>query len=206
MFCPRCGKTVEEGIRYCPSCGQDVGAAVANVPGSSVAPPGGVSASAQAPMQYGGFWVRFVAYLVDGLILGIPYGIIVAVMIAMFGGIAAIQRPSSPPADPAAMMAMMAPIFSALILAGLFSLIVGWLYFALMESSARQATLGKSLMSLRVTNGEGRRLSFGHATGRYFAKIISGMIPLAIGYIMAGFTAKKQALHDFIAGTLVLKS
>lgn len=75
-----------------------------------------------------------------------------------------------------------------------------------MESSARQATLGKMAMSLRVTNSEGRRLSFGHATGRFFAKIVSGMIPLALGYIMAGFTAKKQALHDMIAGTLVLKS
>jgi uncharacterized RDD family membrane protein YckC len=74
-----------------------------------------------------------------------------------------------------------------------------------MESSARQATLGKSVMSLRVTNGEGQRLSFGHSSGRFFAKIISGMIPFAIGYIMAGFTAKKQALHDLIAGTLVLK-
>jgi len=73
-----------------------------------------------------------------------------------------------------------------------------------MESSERQATFGKSLMSLRVANTEGQRLSFGHATGRFFAKIISGMIPLGIGYIMAAFTEKRQALHDMIAGTLVL--
>lgn len=206
MFCPRCGKSVEEGIQYCPSCGQEVGAAITSAPGSSVIAPGATSVAAQAPRQYGGFWVRFVAYLVDGLIIGIPYGIVVAILIAMFGGIAAIQRPTVPPADPAAVMAMMAPLLSAVILAGFFSIVLGWLYFAGMESSERQATFGKSLMSLRVTNGEGRRLSFGHATGRYFAKIISGMIPFAIGYIMAGFTAKKQALHDFIAGTLVLKS
>jgi uncharacterized RDD family membrane protein YckC len=74
-----------------------------------------------------------------------------------------------------------------------------------MESSERQATFGKSVMSLRVTNYEGQRISFGHATGRFFAKIVSGMVPLAIGYIMAAFTEKKQALHDLIAGTLVLK-
>ena len=80
-----------------------------------------------------------------------------------------------------------------------------WLYFAVMESSARQATFGKAAMSLRVTNLEGQRLTFGHATGRFFAKIVSGLIPLAIGYIMAGFTEKKQALHDMIAGTLVLR-
>jgi uncharacterized RDD family membrane protein YckC len=84
-------------------------------------------------------------------------------------------------------------------------LILNWLYFAGMESSERQATFGKSVMSLRVTNYEGQRISFGHATGRFFAKIVSGMVPLAIGYIMAAFTEKKQALHDLIAGTLVLK-
>ena len=84
-------------------------------------------------------------------------------------------------------------------------MILQWLYFAGMESSARQATVGKSVMALRVTNGEGQRISFGHATGRFFAKIVSGMVPLGIGYIMAGFTEKKQALHDLIAGTLVLK-
>jgi uncharacterized RDD family membrane protein YckC len=82
---------------------------------------------------------------------------------------------------------------------------LGWLYFAGMESSARQATIGKSAMSLRVTNYEGQRISFGHATGRFFAKIVSGLIPFAIGYIMAAFTEKKQALHDLIAGTLVLR-
>ena len=84
-------------------------------------------------------------------------------------------------------------------------MLLQWLYFAGLESSERQATVGKSVMSLRVTNLEGQRLSFGHATGRFFAKIVSGMIPFAIGYIMAAFTAKKQALHDLIAGTLVLK-
>ena len=75
-----------------------------------------------------------------------------------------------------------------------------------MESSARQATYGKSAMSPRVTNLDGQRISFGHATGRFFAKIVSGMIPFAIGFLMAAFTERKQALHDLIAGTLVLKN
>ena len=74
-----------------------------------------------------------------------------------------------------------------------------------MESSERQATFGKAAVSVYVTDDKGQRLSFGHASGRFFSKIISGMIPFGIGYIMAGFTAKKQALHDMIAGTLVMK-
>ncbi len=78
-----------------------------------------------------------------------------------------------------------------------------WLYFALMESSVKQGTLGKMALGIIVTDANGNRISFGRATGRYFGKIISGAI-LCIGYIMAGFTEKKQALHDMIAGCLVV--
>ena len=88
--------------------------------------------------------------------------------------------------------------------AGVIGTFVGWLYFAGMESSARQATLGKSAMGLVVTDINGNRISFLRATGRYFAKILSALI-LLIGYIMAAFTARKQALHDLLASTLVLK-
>jgi uncharacterized RDD family membrane protein YckC len=83
--------------------------------------------------------------------------------------------------------------------------VVGWSYEAGMESSVKQATLGKMAMGLKVTDEQGNRISFARATGRHFAKIISGMI-LLIGYIMAGFTARKQALHDMIAGTLVIRT
>jgi uncharacterized RDD family membrane protein YckC len=81
---------------------------------------------------------------------------------------------------------------------------VSWLYYALLESSTRQATLGKMALSIAVTNLEGNRIGFGTATGRYFAKIISGLI-LGIGFLMAAFTQRKQALHDMIVGTLVVK-
>jgi len=88
--------------------------------------------------------------------------------------------------------------------AGFVGFLVGWFYFAGMESSARQATLGKSAMGLVVTGIDGNRISFLRAIGRYFAKWISAVI-LLIGYIMAAFTARKQALHDILASTLVLK-
>lgn len=82
---------------------------------------------------------------------------------------------------------------------------IGWLYFALMESSERGATLGKMALGLRVVTSDGQRLSFLNATGRYFAKIISAII-LFIGFIMIGFTDRKRGLHDMIAGTLVIKA
>jgi uncharacterized RDD family membrane protein YckC len=84
-------------------------------------------------------------------------------------------------------------------------LAVSWLYYALSESSSWQATLGKKVLNLKVTDMTGQPISFGRASGRYFSKIITGMIPLFIGYIMAGFTEKKQAIHDMIASCLVLR-
>ena len=89
--------------------------------------------------------------------------------------------------------------------ANLVSLVIGWLYFALLESSERGATVGKMAMGLRVVTDQGQRLSFLNATGRYFAKIISAII-LCIGFIMIAFTDRKRGLHDMIAGTLVIKT
>jgi uncharacterized RDD family membrane protein YckC len=77
-----------------------------------------------------------------------------------------------------------------------------WLYFALQESSERQATLGKMALKIYVTDLQGQRISFGKATGRHFGRILCALT-LCIGYMMAGFTAQKQGLHDMIAGTLV---
>jgi uncharacterized RDD family membrane protein YckC len=206
MFCSRCGIRVVEGNRFCQACGQEVGAAVAAVPVAASAFPSPVAASARvsAPLPYAGFWERVAAYFIDGLILGIPFWIVVIGLISMFGGFGLMLHRNSPP-DPRAVAALVAPMFMLFFLGMLVFMIVQWLYFALMESSERQATVGKSVLSLRVTNYDGQRISFGHATGRFFAKIVSGMVPLAIGYIMAAFTEKKQALHDLIAGTLVLK-
>jgi uncharacterized RDD family membrane protein YckC len=159
--------------------------------------------------SYGGFWLRFVAIIVDGIIIGIPLGIIAAVVFGVFGGMAMMRGaiPTNP--DPEATLAqatvVSAAIFGFVMLLIFGSIVVKWLYFAIMESSARQATLGKSIMGLRVTDLNGNRISFGRASGRYFAKIISDFT-FFIGYIMAGFTEKKQALHDMIAGTLVIRA
>jgi uncharacterized RDD family membrane protein YckC len=84
-------------------------------------------------------------------------------------------------------------------------LLVGWwLYFAIMESSAKGATLGKMLLHLRVTDMKGDRISFARATGRFFAKAL-GILTFYIGFLIAVFTAKKQALHDLISGCLVVR-
>jgi len=85
------------------------------------------------------------------------------------------------------------------------SVLLSWCYEAYFLSSSRQATPGKMALGLRVTDLNGQRISFDQATGRHFAKYLSRVI-LLIGYIMAAFTERKQALHDMIGGTLVVKS
>jgi uncharacterized RDD family membrane protein YckC len=81
---------------------------------------------------------------------------------------------------------------------------VAFLYFPLMEGSKSQATLGKGMCALAVTDTRGCRISYGHAFGRCFAKILSAALA-GIGFLIAAVTPKKRALHDFLAGTLVLR-
>ena len=83
-------------------------------------------------------------------------------------------------------------------------IVAAWLYYALFESSKLQATPGKLALKLKVTDMKGKRIGFGQATGRFFAKIISAII-LLFGFFMIGWTEKKQGLHDIIASTLVMK-
>ena len=152
--------------------------------------------------DYGGFLLRLAAYIIDGIVVSIPiYLIMFLTMGSSFLAMAGT--------DPENMEEAMTPEMVGTMMGGmgmmmLFSLIGVWLYFALMESSEKQATLGKMAVGIKVTDEFGDRISFGRATGRYFSKIISGMI-IYIGFIMVAFTEKRQGLHDIIAKTLVLK-
>jgi uncharacterized RDD family membrane protein YckC len=78
-----------------------------------------------------------------------------------------------------------------------------WVYEAIMLSSEKQATVGKMVLGIVVTDVNGGRITFGRATGRHFAKWLSALI-LGVGFLMAAFTERKQALHDMIADTLVV--
>ena len=210
MFCSKCGTQLEEGNRFCPACGHEVSASVIPAPSArEITPPAspGISPAAVPPQAYGSFWARFAAYFIDGMIVGVPSFIALIAALFFLGGFGILLHRAQAGAqpDPEAVRALVLTVFPLFGLGILLILVLHWLYFATMESSARQATIGKSLMSLRVTDTSGLRLSFGHATGRFFAKLVSGLIPFLIGYIMAAFTPRKQALHDLIAGTLVLR-
>lgn len=144
---------------------------------------------------YAGFWKRFIAYLIDYVLLTVVIYLLALIIGATAGG-------AAEDTDGAGITGM-ASVFSGFFM--MLFILLPWLYYSLMESSEKQATLGKMALGIKVVDYNGGRISFLRATGRYFAKILSGML-LLIGYIIAGFTAKKQALHDMIASTLVVNS
>ena len=163
---------------------------MASVPNSGpAAPPPPPVWDAQpvgtSQVAYGGFWIRLVAYIIDAILISLVFGVVTSIF-----GVRYMDMDDMSQIDPTV---------------NLLSLAVAWLYFALMESSERGATVGKMAMGLRVVTNDGKRLSFMNATGRYFAKILSAMI-FCIGFIMIAFTDRKRGLHDMIASTLVIKT
>ena len=148
---------------------------------------------AAAPAEYAGFWRRFFAVLIDGVITQV-----IVIIPALAVGIAiGIAGAASGQTDEA--LQTLGGIVGVVIGLG-----IGWLYEAGLIASSKQATIGKMALGLVVTDLAGGRLTFGRATGRYFAKIVSSLT-LMIGYLMQPFTERRQALHDLLAGTLVIK-
>jgi uncharacterized RDD family membrane protein YckC len=139
---------------------------------------------------YAGFWKRFAASFVDSFVLGFIQFLVFFFLFLAFHTKIDFSVKEIP--------------LHLNLLIQFIGLIVTWLYFAGMESSDRQATYGKSLLRIKVTDLEGNRISFMKATTRFIAKFIS-QITLSVGYLMAGFTRKKQALHDMIAQCLVIE-
>jgi uncharacterized RDD family membrane protein YckC len=183
LFCPNCGARVAEGAEICGTCGQRIG-------GWSAA----WSGAARAPVAYAGFWLRLIAYAIDSLLLGFVLGnLLLRPLIGRPGGI--------PTNDPWFLFTNSSPQVTALVLLFLMG---NWVYFSVSESSRWKATIGKKVLGLEVVDLAGNRVSFARASLRFFAKILSSMTFL-IGFFMAGFTEKKQALHDLIAGCLVIK-
>lgn len=175
MKCPNCGQEQPDDVQVCSNCGTKMWVDVVSTP----VPTEGEVKTVIQPTVTTVSHVEYAGFWLRFLAFFIDDAIL-----AFIGW-------------------LLASIFSPL--SALFSGIIGWLYFAIMESSEGQATLGKQVVGIKVTDINGNRISFGRATGRYFAKIIS-TLTLCIGYMMAGWTAKKQALHDMIADTLVVKA
>jgi len=197
LYCNQCGAPNSAEARFCSRCGATTNIASAG-PGPSA--PIAVAGSAVAPgpyapavrAAYGGFWIRVIAALVDATIVRMA-----AWPLSMIFGLGGLGMMGG--GFPHAGLGF--HLFGSGVLVTLV-LFGAWIYEALMLSSQYQATLGKMIFGMKVTDLAGNRISFGRATGRHFAKILSGLV-LCIGYIMVGITERKQGLHDILAGTLV---
>jgi len=162
-----------------------------------VQPPGSIPL--RPVVRYAGFWRRFVAYMIDQLLMGVVAFMVFLPGLALLGlGMGAGMMEETEGA-----IGLVIAAIAAYLTAILVVVVLQWLYYALMESSNKQATLGKLALGIIVTDMDGKRLTFGRATGRYFGKILSSLI-LNIGFLMAAFTEKKQALHDLIASCVVV--
>lgn len=184
MYCPNCGTAAAVGQKFCSKCGGSL--EVSSGPSRS-APFAATAPTAHEEFPYSGFWRRAFGWLVDCVVLylalvvlGAIVGVLVRAVTGKSAGLALRE------------VAVVGTLF------------LPWLYYAVMESSALQATVGKLAAGIKVTDLAGNRVTFGRATGRYFAHILSG-ISLGVGYAMVVFTSQRQALHDMVAGTLVVR-
>lgn len=219
MYCPHCGRAVPdgEGARFCRSCGGSLGlpAESTDAPASTSSEEryGATSTSAAGnadagdggwrgrgavlaanigpaafvparPVLYAGFWRRFGAAIVDGILLTIVT-VLVGFVIGFLFALAAPQT-------------NLGEAFG-----GIAGYVIGFLYYPVLESSSAQATWGKRALGIKVTDLDGRKISFWRALGRYLGKLLSTFL-LFFGYLMAAFTSRKQGLHDIMAGTLVV--
>jgi len=207
MFCSKCGGQIREGSTFCTNCGEPVETSApfqSPVP-SPIQPPASTPPVQEPPAQHGwqavrpsvayaGFWLRFVAWILDSIILGIAGA-------AIFFPLFSANMHSFSRDNPWDFYTTFSRPIAALKLLGMM---LSWIYYAALESSVWQATLGKKALGLKVTDLSGNRITFARASGRFFGKLVSSFI-LGVGFLMAGFTARKQALHDILAGCLVIK-
>jgi uncharacterized RDD family membrane protein YckC len=135
----------------------------------------------ETKLNYAGFWIRFGAYIIDAIILWIVQFILGTVLFNDYN------------------------YLEGNLILSMISILIAIGYFSGMESSTKQGTLGKILLGLKVGDVQGNQITFGNALGRYLAKFLSAII-LMIGFMMAGWDDKKQALHDKLAGTYVYES
>lgn len=202
LFCNKCGAPNAASAQFCSRCGvalNPAGSAVSNpIPAPTTVSAGYPTAvnypAAQNGVGYGGFWIRVVAAIIDHILVRVvlaPVGAVFGLGGLALGGFGHGGFPLT--------HLLGGGVMFMLILAG------SWLYEAFMESSSYRATLGKMIFGMKVTDLYGNRISFARATGRHFAKILSGLI-LCIGFIMVGLTERKQGLHDLLAGTLVRRT
>jgi len=215
VYCSKCGTALAEGAAYCSVCGAPV---LAATPGPDAAPdpsepthrlPEPSRPPMRASAAYAGFWLRFVAFVIDLILLFILFTFLVGFLAVSMGRSAALQQIQ--PGE--SLEALKAALGAGFMLAMLLIILAGSAsYFSSLEASAWQGTPGKKVLGLYVADLAGNRISFGRSSVRFFAgKFIAigvpglGILYFVLSCVFAGCTPRKQALHDIISGCLVMR-
>ncbi|HQH26646.1 MAG TPA: RDD family protein [Oligoflexia bacterium] len=201
MLCLKCGRMLAEGQKtlICKRCSETEESKSTSVPVEAAAvKPGSGLAAREGQEKYAGFWLRLCAFVVDGVILQTIY---TALAYAALAAGAYVPLNIFGISDSIASR-LLAVVVSLLVFL-LIALLVCIFYSIVLEASRLHATLGKLVLGLEVVRESGEHVSFWHAVGRNAAKLVS-VLPFSLGFVMAAFTARKQALHDKIARTLVV--
>jgi uncharacterized RDD family membrane protein YckC len=201
MFCPKCGKETDASGKFCQWCGADIGSLPA--PASPVV----TQEEEEGPDigVYAGLGRRFVAFVVDIIII-LLFDLVAMTVLGLTRGIqnSYFYFVQHVPVDQLTADGTMGALLGSVIAAyGIVLIVIPWLYYAGFESSRSQATPGKLLMHIVVTDMTGNKPTFARVTLRHFAKFVSALI-IFIGFLMIGLTQRRQGLHDRVAGCLVL--
>jgi len=186
IICPSCGKETYVGVARCPHCGDVVDEEAARREEER-------AARLEQHRIYGGFWRRVGGAFIDGILIDVP----LFALDWISGGLLLVPIETKTETGTDYVVGLTSQGYVIVIL-------IWWLYEAVMTSSKLQGTVGKLAVGLLVTDEEGVRLTFAHATGRHFAKYLSAIL-LGIGFLMVAIYEKKRGLHDRLANTLVLK-
>ncbi|HWR35795.1 MAG TPA: RDD family protein [Clostridia bacterium] len=183
-FCPGCGNEITTEAHYCHLCGVTLG--------------GGESAHrfgafVRDSVEYGAIWRRFLASAIDAVLV---MSVVATVAIAFTWTMEVVS--------PALGLDREDSRFLCGMVAVVLWMVADWLYNARMQSSSLQATIGKRFMRLKVTDLSGERISFAQATARHFAKFLSTFAAF-VGFFITILSKRSQALHDMVAGTLVVR-
>jgi uncharacterized RDD family membrane protein YckC len=179
-YCPSCGGYHADDAAYCPFCGGPVGDT----------PPA---------VRYSGFWRRVGGAIIDSLVIGVPWNIFEA----LIGGSGlSSSNSTNSQGNTVTHFHLNGGRFFPLLVG---QLAVAGIYSVLMQTSDSQGTLGMMAVGVKVTGLDGERITRGRAVGRYFAYLLSNTI-FGLGDLLMLVTKRKQALHDLIAGTLVIRA
>jgi len=199
--CPHCSLALKIPPQYagqkgrCNRCGNEI-----MVPAVASPQTSQHVASQERANSYGGFWLRFLAYWLDCLVLYAPVSLLVLLLGDLLSeAFRPVLLDSMPPQEVDTLLPYIAEGIGQWVL-----LLLAVPYFVVLESSKWRATPAKLVLGLQVIGEDGATISAWRAAGRFFGKMLS-LLPLGIGFLMVGFTQKKQGLHDKVSDTLVVR-